>query len=114
MEQLRMERDSIGEKAIPAGAYYGIQSLRAMENFSISGTSMNCEMIRSLAILKKARSDLVTGPGNGVGDLPVEDAGPCVGDGAGLFEDCKAADHFTIHSGTADGEFLHQRYQNEL
>ena len=54
MEQVRMERDSIGEKAIPAGAYYGIQSLRAMENFSISGTRMHAEMIRSLAILKKA------------------------------------------------------------
>ena len=54
MEQTRIERDSIGEKAIPADAYYGIQSLRALENFSITGTRMHSEMIRSLAILKKA------------------------------------------------------------
>ncbi len=54
MEQTRIERDCIGEKAIPADAYYGIQSLRALENFSITGTRMHSEMIRSLAILKKA------------------------------------------------------------
>lgn len=54
MEQTRIERDSIGEKEIPADAYYGVQSLRALENFSITGSKMHGEMIRSLAILKKA------------------------------------------------------------
>ena len=54
MEKLRTERDSIGEKQIPADAYYGVHSLRALENFSISGTRMHPEMIRSLAILKKS------------------------------------------------------------
>ena len=54
MEQTRLERDSIGEKHIPAGAYYGIQSVRARENFSISGTRLHPEMSRSLALVKKA------------------------------------------------------------
>ena len=54
MEQTRLERDCIGEKQIPADAYYGIQSLRALENFSISGSRMHPEMIRSLALVKKA------------------------------------------------------------
>ena len=54
MEQTRIERDSIGEKTVPADAYYGVHSLRALENFSITGTRMHPEMIRSLAILKKA------------------------------------------------------------
>ena len=54
MEQTRLERDSIGEKQIPADAYYGIQSLRALENFSISGTRLHSEMIRSLALVKRA------------------------------------------------------------
>ena len=54
MEQTRIERDSIGEKAIPAQALYGIQSLRALENFSITGSRIHSELIRSLAILKKA------------------------------------------------------------
>lgn len=50
----RTEQDSIGEKTIPADAYYGVQSLRALENFSITGAHLHPEMIRSLAILKKA------------------------------------------------------------
>lgn len=33
----RIEKDLLGEKAVPASAYYGIHTLRAMENFKISG-----------------------------------------------------------------------------
>ena len=50
----RLESDSIGEKAVPAEAYYGVQSLRAMENFFITGQLLRPEMIDSLALLKKA------------------------------------------------------------
>lgn len=54
MDNTRMESDSIGKKSVPAQAYYGVQSLRAMENFSITGLKMRREMICSLAVLKKA------------------------------------------------------------
>jgi aspartate ammonia-lyase len=37
MTDTRIERDPLGEKAVPAGALYGIQTLRAAENFPISG-----------------------------------------------------------------------------
>jgi fumarate hydratase class II len=37
MTETRIERDPLGEKAVPAGALYGIQTLRAAENFPISG-----------------------------------------------------------------------------
>lgn len=50
----RMESDSIGAKKVPADAYYGVQSLRAKENFSITGGRVSHEMIDALAILKKA------------------------------------------------------------
>ncbi|MBR0086082.1 MAG: aspartate ammonia-lyase, partial [Lachnospiraceae bacterium] len=50
----RMESDSIGQKEVPAGAYYGVQSLRAVENFSITGEKLHPEMIRALAYIKKA------------------------------------------------------------
>lgn len=50
----RIERDFIGEKEIPAQAYYGIHSLRALENFSITGTRLHSDMICSLAMVKKA------------------------------------------------------------
>jgi len=52
--RVRIESDSIGAKEIPCEAYYGVQSLRAMENFSITGARMHTEMINSLARLKKA------------------------------------------------------------
>lgn len=50
----RIEHDSIGEKQIPIDAYYGVHSLRAMENFNISGKKMNKHLIISLAEIKKA------------------------------------------------------------
>ena len=37
----RTERDLLGEKQIPAEAYYGVQTMRALENFQISGVSIN-------------------------------------------------------------------------
>ena len=37
----RIEKDLLGEKAIPADAYYGVQTARALENFQISGVHTN-------------------------------------------------------------------------
>src|SRR5262245_26729839 len=37
----RIERDLLGEKSIPADAYYGVQTARALENFQISGVQIN-------------------------------------------------------------------------
>ena len=50
----RVEKDSIGTKDVPEGVYYGVQSLRAAENFHITGLSMHPEIINSLAYIKKA------------------------------------------------------------
>lgn len=50
----RLESDSIGTLEIPKEAYYGVQSLRAKENFHITGRRMNPLMIVSLAEIKKA------------------------------------------------------------
>ncbi|MCP3943922.1 MAG: aspartate ammonia-lyase [Desulfobacteraceae bacterium] len=52
----RLEKDSLGERVLPGHVYYGIQTLRAMENFSISGIRVkNFEhLIKSLAFVKKA------------------------------------------------------------
>lgn len=52
--QYRTERDSIGEKAVPQDVYYGVQSLRAAENFRITGLALHPEMINSMAYIKKA------------------------------------------------------------
>ena len=51
---IRIERDSIGEKEVPLNAYYGVQTLRAAENFRITGMNMHDELINSVAQIKKA------------------------------------------------------------
>ncbi|NLB40742.1 MAG: aspartate ammonia-lyase [Clostridiales bacterium] len=51
---IRVESDFIGELVIPCDAYYGIQSLRAKENFNITGRVLHPQMIISLAKVKKA------------------------------------------------------------
>ena len=53
-ETTRLESDSIGTMQVPAGAYYGVQSLRAQQNFPITGTKMNPVFIQNLATIKKA------------------------------------------------------------
>lgn len=53
-EYTRLESDSIGEMEIPKNAYYGVQSLRAKENFPITGTKLHPVFIRNLAQIKRA------------------------------------------------------------
>ena len=50
----RLERDSLGTKRVPTFAYYGIQTLRAVENFPISGLRLPTDMVRAYALIKKA------------------------------------------------------------
>lgn len=52
--EYRVEQDSIGMKDVPDDVYYGVQSLRAAENFHITGLNMHPEIINSLAYIKKA------------------------------------------------------------
>lgn len=52
--KIRFEKDFLGEKEIKADAYYGIQTLRAVENFPITGYRVHPKLIKALAIVKKA------------------------------------------------------------
>ena len=52
MADTRIERDSMGEMAVPASAYYGAQTQRAVENFPISGQPIPRELIRALGLIK--------------------------------------------------------------
>lgn len=51
---VRVERDSLGVKEIPANAYYGVQSLRAKENFPITGYKMDLSLIQAIGYIKKS------------------------------------------------------------
>ena len=50
----RMERDTMGELAVPVEAYYGVQTARAIENFPISDFRFPRRFLRALGMLKKA------------------------------------------------------------
>ena len=52
----RIEHDLLGDRAIPAGAYYGVHTLRAVENFPISGNPISIypDLILALACIKQA------------------------------------------------------------
>ncbi|MBH8602752.1 aspartate ammonia-lyase [Thermoactinomyces sp. CICC 10522] len=53
-ELYRTEKDFLGEKKIPADVYYGIQTLRAKENFPITGYHLHHSLICAIAMVKKA------------------------------------------------------------
>jgi aspartate ammonia-lyase len=50
----RVEKDSLGEKQVPAEVYYGIQTQRAVENYPISGYRAHPQLIRAMGMIKKA------------------------------------------------------------
>ena len=52
--QFRTERDPLGEFAVPADAYYGIQTARAVANFPISGLRAPAELVSATVLIKKA------------------------------------------------------------
>ncbi len=54
MPKYRIERDSLGELRVPADALYGAQTMRAINNFQISGLAMPSEFIRAVCRIKRA------------------------------------------------------------
>lgn len=50
----RIEKDSLGEKEVPEDAYYGVQTVRALENFPITDIPVHKELVLALAEVKKA------------------------------------------------------------
>src|SRR5207245_6088058 len=50
----RTERDSLGEMKVPADAYYGVQTARAVENFPISGLHAPADLVTATVLVKKA------------------------------------------------------------
>ena len=53
-EEFRTEQDSLGEMQVPADAYWGAQTQRALENFPISGVTFGRRFVRALGVVKKA------------------------------------------------------------
>ena len=58
MMKTRIEHDLLGDREVPADAYWGVHTLRAVENFPISGQPMPREFIRALALVKAAAAQV--------------------------------------------------------
>src|SRR5438874_13669497 len=54
MTTYRIEKDSMGDVRVPASAYYGAQTQRAVENFPISGWPLPPDLIHALGLVKSA------------------------------------------------------------
>src|SRR5881396_650332 len=54
MSNFRIEKDSLGELQVPANAYYGVQTQRAVQNFPISGLKPYPAFVWSMAAIKRA------------------------------------------------------------
>lgn len=54
MNSFRIEQDFLGVKEVPIDAYYGVQTLRAVENFPITGYKLDKDLIIIMAVVKKA------------------------------------------------------------
>jgi fumarate hydratase class II len=100
-EDYRTERDSLGEMQVPADAYWGAQTQRAVENFPISGIRFSRRFVRALGVVKKAAAqanrdlDLLD---DETADVIVEAADEVI---AGEHDDQFPVDVFQTGSGTS-------------
>lgn len=90
---MRIEQDSLGEMKLPGAVYYGIQTMRAVHNFPISGVGLCKEFIIALAILKKAaaKANMKTGQ-------LATDIGAAIVQAAGEIIDGKWHEQFVVDS----------------
>lgn len=55
---MRLEKDLLGEREVPDDKYYGIHTLRALENFPLSGYKVSISLIKAIALIKKAAAEV--------------------------------------------------------
>ncbi|RII26145.1 MAG: aspartate ammonia-lyase [Geobacter sp.] len=97
----RIEKDSLGEMEVPATAYYGAQTARAVHNFPISGLKPAPAFVWSVVIIKKcaARANMATGRLDArIGDAIVAAADEVL---AGNLADQFVVDPFQAGAGTS-------------
>lgn len=109
MADFRIERDSMGEVRLPAKAYYGAQTQRAVENFPISGQPLPKELIHALGLVKWAAAEVNRDLGRltGSGKRPLSDRevealiAACREVAEGKFDDQFPIDVYQTGSGTS-------------
>ena len=91
MAKTRIVKDSMGEMEVPAEALYGASTMRAVQNFPISGTRFPRRFIRALGLVKKAAAEV-----NGELDLVPQGMVTAIVQAAGEVADGKWDDEFPI------------------
>ncbi len=101
MADVRQETDSLGVRDVPAEALWGIQSLRARENFPVSGLRTSRHLRRAYALLKLAcvRANVALGGLDAAGGRALEQAAEEMA--AGRFDDQFVVDVFQAGAGTS-------------
>lgn len=97
MSEFRTEHDSMGEVQVPAQAYYGAQTQRAVDNFPISGWALPADMIHAMGRVKRAAA------------IANRDVGKLTGSGKNPLTDAQVEALLTacqdVADGKLDGEF---------
>src|SRR5437764_2074498 len=90
----RREHDLLGERDVPADAYWGIHTLRAVENFPITGVPVGHfpEFVRALALVKQAAARA----NKRLGHLPAQKADAVVGAGDLIAKQGRYHDQFVV------------------
>jgi fumarate hydratase class II len=109
MTDYRSEKDSLGEVQVPAAAYYGVQTQRAIDNFHISGLRPWRAFIWSMATIKRAAAEV----NRDLGLLDVERAG-AIAQAAQEVIDGKWDDQFRVDPFQAGAGTSHNMNANEV
>jgi fumarate hydratase class II len=109
VRQFRVERDPLGEMRVPAAAYYGIQTARAVENFPISGLTAPPELVTATVLVKKAAAIA----NRSLGRLPDDIAG-AIERAATEVLDGKLRDQFVVDVYQAGAGTSHNMNANEV
>src|SRR5688500_3814186 len=105
----RIERDPLGEYAVPADAYYGIQTQRAADNFPISGLHAPDELVTATVLVKKAAA----AANSAAGQLPA-DIAEAIMNAADDILGGKLRDQFVVDVYQAGAGTSHNMNTNEV
>ena len=100
-DEYRLEHDTMGEMRVPAGALYGAQTQRAVENFPISGLRFPRAFIRALGLIKSAAAHVNGQIGQLAPELAASIAKAADAVAAGRHDDQFVVDIFQTGSGTS-------------
>jgi aspartate ammonia-lyase len=105
----RIERDPLGDKPVPEDAYYGIQTVRALENFPISGLRAQPELVTATVLIKKcaARANMAL-------DRLARDIGNAIVTAADEIIDGHFRDQFVVDVYQAGAGTSHNMNANEV